>query len=104
MYQASQALQLVSTLHAQAASKEAAEDKPVGPVHVLPLYAMLPSAAQKRVFEPVPEGHRLIVVATNVAETSLTIPGQLQGLYTKRRWELCTAWRAAMPILNDTHC
>lgn len=28
-----------------------------------------------QIFEPVPAGHRLCVVATNVAETSLTIPG-----------------------------
>jgi ATP-dependent RNA helicase DHX37/DHR1 len=28
-----------------------------------------------RVFEPPPPGTRLVVVATNVAETSLTIPG-----------------------------
>ena len=28
-----------------------------------------------RVFQAVPEGHRLVVVSTNVAETSLTIPG-----------------------------
>lgn len=47
------------------------------PVHVLPLYAVLPAAQQARVFRPPPEGHRLIVVATNVAETSLTIPGAL---------------------------
>ncbi|KAK9733749.1 hypothetical protein RND81_04G089600 [Saponaria officinalis] len=47
----------------------------VGPLHVLPLYAMLPAAAQLRVFEEVKEGERLVVVATNVAETSLTIPG-----------------------------
>ena len=46
-----------------------------GPVRVLPLYALLPPAEQQRVFAPVPEGTRLIVVATNVAETSLTIPG-----------------------------
>ncbi|XP_068320330.1 ATP-dependent RNA helicase DEAH13-like [Pyrus communis] len=46
-----------------------------GTLHVLPLYAMLPAAAQLRVFEEVKEGERLVVVATNVAETSLTIPG-----------------------------
>lgn len=46
-----------------------------GPVHVLPLYALLPAAAQLRVFAGVPKGTRLIVVATNVAETSITIPG-----------------------------
>ncbi len=44
-------------------------------VHVLPLYAMLPRAQQDAVFRPPPAGARLIVVATNVAETSLTIPG-----------------------------
>ncbi|WCJ22267.1 RNA helicase family protein [Euphorbia peplus] len=47
----------------------------IGALHVLPLYAMLPAGAQLRVFEEVKEGERLVVVATNVAETSLTIPG-----------------------------
>lgn len=47
----------------------------VGALCVLPLYAMLPAAAQLRVFDDVKEGERLVVVATNVAETSLTIPG-----------------------------
>ncbi|KAI3973320.1 hypothetical protein MKX01_020695 [Papaver californicum] len=46
-----------------------------GGLCVLPLYAMLPAASQLRVFEEVEEGQRLVVVATNVAETSLTIPG-----------------------------
>ncbi|RDW83894.1 ATP-dependent RNA helicase ECM16 [Aspergillus mulundensis] len=44
-------------------------------VHVLPLYSQLPTKEQLRVFEPPPAGSRLIVLATNVAETSLTIPG-----------------------------
>ena len=44
-------------------------------MHVLPLYSLLPTERQMRVFEPPPEGCRLVVVATNVAETSLTIPG-----------------------------
>ncbi|KAL1222171.1 ATP-dependent RNA helicase DEAH13 [Cardamine amara subsp. amara] len=46
-----------------------------GKLRVLPLYAMLSPAAQLRVFDEVEEGERLVVVATNVAETSLTIPG-----------------------------
>ncbi|KAI8463435.1 MAG: P-loop containing nucleoside triphosphate hydrolase protein [Monoraphidium minutum] len=45
------------------------------PAHVLPLYAMLPQAQQAAAFRSPPAGHRLIVVATNVAETSITIPG-----------------------------
>jgi ATP-dependent RNA helicase DHX37/DHR1 len=45
------------------------------PLHVLPLYSLLPVADQLRVFQSPPDGSRLCVVATNVAETSLTIPG-----------------------------
>ncbi|WEW61537.1 putative ATP-dependent RNA helicase DHR1 [Emydomyces testavorans] len=44
-------------------------------VHILPLYSQLPTREQLKIFEPVPEGSRLIVLATNIAETSLTIPG-----------------------------
>lgn len=43
--------------------------------HILPLFSLLPTREQLRVFEPPPEGSRQIVLATNVAETSLTIPG-----------------------------
>ena len=42
------------------------------PVEVLPLFARLSAAEQDRVFRP-DRGHR-IVLATNVAETSLTVP------------------------------
>ena len=40
---------------------------------VLPLYARLPTAEQQRVFQP--HTGRRVVLATNVAETSLTVPG-----------------------------
>jgi ATP-dependent helicase HrpA len=43
------------------------------PVEILPLYARLPAKQQQRVFEP--HRHRRIVIATNVAESSLTVPG-----------------------------
>ena len=40
---------------------------------ILPLFARLSAAEQERVFKP--HGARRIVLATNVAETSLTVPG-----------------------------
>jgi ATP-dependent RNA helicase DHX37/DHR1 len=45
----------------------------IEPLYVLPLYAILSSEKQSRVFEPPPPGTRLCVIATNVAETSITI-------------------------------
>ena len=43
---------------------------------VLPLYGRLSAADQHRVFGPVPAGiRRRVVLSTNVAETSLTVPG-----------------------------
>ncbi|KAM3867931.1 putative ATP-dependent RNA helicase DHX37 [Diretmus argenteus] len=54
-----------------------AEEKadPSIPLYVLPLYSLLAPEQQAKVFRPPPPGTRLCVVATNVAETSLTIPG-----------------------------
>lgn len=42
---------------------------------VVPVYAALPSEMQARIFEPAPKGARKVVLATNIAETSITIDG-----------------------------
>ncbi|KAK7908495.1 helicase associated domain-containing protein [Apiospora marii] len=42
---------------------------------VCPIYANLPSELQAKIFEPTPDGARKVVLATNIAETSLTIDG-----------------------------
>lgn len=42
---------------------------------VLPLFAALPQAAQQRVFLPAPPKTRKVILATNIAETSVTISG-----------------------------
>ncbi|KAH8299864.1 hypothetical protein KR044_007108 [Drosophila immigrans] len=42
---------------------------------ILPVYSALPSEMQTRIFEPAPAGSRKVVIATNIAETSLTIDG-----------------------------
>jgi ATP-dependent helicase HrpA len=44
-----------------------------GDIRIMPLFARLSAAEQQRVFHS--DGRRKIVVATNVAETSITIPG-----------------------------
>ncbi|CAE6516064.1 unnamed protein product [Rhizoctonia solani] len=45
------------------------------PVLVCPMYAALPSHQQARIFQPPPKGTRKIILSTNIAETSITIPG-----------------------------
>lgn len=57
-----------------------AQKTELGPVKVIPLYSTLPPQAQQKIFEDAPKGKngmfgRKIVVATNIAETSLTIDG-----------------------------
>ncbi|KAM0922381.1 hypothetical protein ACQ4PT_006212 [Festuca glaucescens] len=42
---------------------------------ICPIYANLPTELQAKIFEPAPEGTRKVVLATNIAETSLTIDG-----------------------------
>lgn len=53
----------------------------VGPVRCVPIYSTLTPQMQSKIFEPAPPPNRKgipgrkIVVATNIAETSLTIDG-----------------------------
>ncbi|MCW2900276.1 MAG: ATP-dependent helicase HrpA [Streptosporangiaceae bacterium] len=58
---------------ADALTKHLAGSRSTAGTEVLPLYARLSTAEQHRVFHP--HRGRRIVLATNVAETSLTVPG-----------------------------
>ncbi|KQJ94824.1 probable pre-mRNA-splicing factor ATP-dependent RNA helicase DEAH5 [Brachypodium distachyon] len=49
--------------------------KDVPELIILPVYSALPSEMQSKIFEPAPLGKRKVVVATNIAEASLTIDG-----------------------------
>lgn len=42
------------------------------PLAVLPIYSQMPADLQARIFEPTADGRRKVIVATNIAETSLT--------------------------------
>eukprot|EP01122_Echinamoeba_exundans_P007470 TRINITY_DN2317_c0_g3_i1.p1 TRINITY_DN2317_c0_g3~~TRINITY_DN2317_c0_g3_i1.p1 ORF type:complete len:1269 (-),score=296.69 TRINITY_DN2317_c0_g3_i1:936-4742(-) len=47
----------------------------VPPLWVLPIYSQLPADLQAKIFNKAPEGTRKVIVATNIAETSLTVDG-----------------------------
>ena len=62
------------------------EDSP--PLAVLPIYSQLPSDLQAKIFQKAPDGVRKCVVATNIAETSLTGEQLMRSVlqYTTGHW------------------
>jgi len=56
-------------------SERLAEVDEAPPLAVLPIYSQLPSDLQAKIFEKAPDGVRKCIVATNIAETSLTVDG-----------------------------
>ncbi|RMD41593.1 hypothetical protein DV735_g3531, partial [Chaetothyriales sp. CBS 134920] len=42
---------------------------------ILPIYSQMPADLQAKIFDPAPPGVRKLIVATNIAETSLTVDG-----------------------------
>ena len=47
------------------------------PLAVLPIYSQMPADLQAKIFEPTADGRRKVIVATNIAETSLTGAGSI---------------------------
>ncbi|KAJ2902565.1 hypothetical protein MKZ38_000395 [Zalerion maritima] len=45
------------------------------PLRVLPIYSQMPADLQSKIFDKAPPGVRKCIVATNIAETSLTVDG-----------------------------
>lgn len=65
----------VSLLLDYSKSLDTRTEKDVRKMFVLPLHASLPAREQFRVFDSFPRSVRKVVIATNVAEASVTIPG-----------------------------
>lgn len=45
------------------------------PLDILPIYSQMPADLQARIFQPAKKGTRKVIIATNIAETSLTVDG-----------------------------
>ncbi|XP_047080870.1 pre-mRNA-splicing factor ATP-dependent RNA helicase DEAH7-like [Lolium rigidum] len=56
--------------------------KPVPNLLILPIYSQLPADLQAKIFQKAQEGTRKCIVATNIAETSLTVDGILYVIDT----------------------
>ena len=50
-------------------------DDSIPPMLIYPVFGAQTYEQQQRIFEPTPEGYRKVVIATNIAEASLTIDG-----------------------------
>lgn len=56
-------------------NEKSAEKKQYENIFALPLYAAIPTDKQNLIFSSTPNGYRKVVFSTNIAETSITIPG-----------------------------
>lgn len=74
-----------------------------GDLLVLPLYAALPPELQLRVFRPAAPGVRRCIIATNVAETSITGVGVL-GTWPTARGVVHVACKGAVASARTCTC
>ena len=73
-------------------------------LHVAPLHGRLSVAEQRRAFEPAPAGFIKMVLATNVAETSLTIPDVVAVFDSGRSKKLAFDPKTQISSLKEGWC
>ena len=76
--------------------------KRIGEIIILPIYSTLPSDMQAKIFEPTPAGSRKMILATNIAETSLTIDNIIYVIDSGLSKQTCFNPRTGMESLVVT--
>jgi len=71
---------------------------------IIPMHSTLSSKDQKRAFLPSPKGTRKIILSTNIAETSVTIPDVVCVIDTGRVREIRRNKRTLTSVLETVWC
>ncbi|KAK9722079.1 hypothetical protein K7432_002966 [Basidiobolus ranarum] len=71
---------------------------------ICPIYSSLPSEMQSKIFEPTPDGARKVILATNIAETSITVDGIVYVIDPGFSKQKCYNPRTGMESLVVTPC
>jgi pre-mRNA-splicing factor ATP-dependent RNA helicase DHX16 len=81
----------------------------IGELMICPIYANLPTEMQAKIFEPTPDRARKVVLATNIAETSITIDGVVYvidpGFVKQNSFNPRTGMESlvVVPVCDDFH-
>lgn len=59
----------------EALKERVSSNEDIQPLVILPIYSQLPADLQSKIFDLMPSGYRKCIIATNIAETSLTVDG-----------------------------
>ena len=71
------------------------------PLQVLVLHSLVPKEEQASALEPALDGHCKVVLSTNIAETSLTIPDAAVVLDTGlRRYGACVSLQISLDLVS----
>lgn len=65
----------------------------------LPLHSSITNDEQQSVFKPVREGSRKIILATNIAESSITVPDIKYGRFLSHRYPFIRSYLQQWPCL-----
>ena len=93
----------ISKLHESLGNNPTVRAATLNSQYLIALHSTLSTAEQKVIFEHPPAGTRKIVIATNIAETSITIDDVVSSVHSAKKSPFRTQIPKYHPITNNHH-